>query len=1271
MQISKSYVIFGAICAIVFGLSNAGLHPINGSTGYTGSPVDSNCATCHTGNNTNLDGEISIDGLPSSIETGETYTLEVTITNPNGNAARAGFQLVALNGTNGNAGTMSGPSASSQIRVAGGRNYFGHAPAPNFPTSNQLSFTVNWTAPATTGSNPVIKFYAATVIANGNGANNLDRVRLTNLILPITSGATPLDVTLTNISPTQCADSSDGSATASVTGGTPPYFYSWNSGGSSATNNNLPAGLAIVTVTDNTGVSSTASTNISSPPPISAVASGSVICDGASNGTASVLANGGVGGFTYSWSTGQGGSNISGLTVGTYTVTVTDGNGCQQTSETNVTQSPEILIFGNVTDISCFGLSNGSITTSIFGGTPGFSYAWSNGNNQANITNLQAGTYTITVTDVANCTASESFVVTQPASAISATFSSVTNATCFGATNGSAQITTTGGTPPYNYAWSNGASGSGNSNTQSNLAAGLYFITITDILDCTLITEVEISQPLEITISPELISPTCNGYNNGTIFAIASFVVGNVTYQWSTGGTTDHITNLSPGIYSITITDGNGCSVSEEFDLLEPDLLEATPNLVTNATCAELNDGTINISVSGGNGFNTYLWSNGNITQNLSSAFAGTYTITVTDWKGCSTTTSAIITSPLPMIINVVDSTNATCLGAANGSLTVGVTNGKTPYNYLWSNGQSSAQLTNVAAGNYSLTLTDADGCTAVRSFSVGTNASFSISLLNSTNVACFGDSTGTASVIDDPNYTYLWSTGQTTSSVSHLPAGDHTVIATESGCQSLPLTVSITSPPLIIANLVSADTILCPGDTLGFLSVGLIGGVGALQYQWSHGDTLLLTDTLKAGIYTISVTDENSCNVEYSFEIFKSDTIKIIEADIQSVRCNGQNNGGIALSLAGGFGDLTITWSDPNLNGDTLINLAAGLYLATITDVGGCTLSSDFNVVQPDILTANTTVMDESSAGLKDGAIILVPLGGTAPFTVVWSNGATTLNLENLSPGIYSYVLTDKNGCNYSSWAVIGGGDCGLSASYTTNPATCFNTPDGAINITINGSFAEYDVKIFSNNVEIFSPLNALTAGEYTIIISDSLSCIAILSDIQLTSQFSAIVLENLTINKPSTETTKDGSITAIISGGEGNITLEWSKNGVVVGTSSTLTNVDSGIYQLKITDAAGCILTIKDISVGAISSLNDVISNATRILPNPIANNFVIESDFTITHIALTDNTGKTIFNQSLSTTKVSFDTENVNIYNAGVYVCKLLVNDQIVVKKIVVLK
>ncbi|MCB0660950.1 MAG: hypothetical protein KDC04_08440, partial [Saprospiraceae bacterium] len=242
-------------------------HPVSGNAGYTGAPGDSICSSCHTGTNSALDGTVTIDGVPSQVTTGETYTLTVTVTNPNGNAVKAGFQLLALTGSNTNAGSMVAldPSTTEVKTVSGGKNYFGHSPAQNFPGSNTLSFDVDWTAPATVGAIPQIKFYASAVIANGNNQNSQDRVVSTNVFVPIVASADPLMIDISNIVSTSCFDSSDGSATVNITGGVSPYNIVWSNGETGNPATQLPPGPFSVTVTDNANNTATVTADMPSP----------------------------------------------------------------------------------------------------------------------------------------------------------------------------------------------------------------------------------------------------------------------------------------------------------------------------------------------------------------------------------------------------------------------------------------------------------------------------------------------------------------------------------------------------------------------------------------------------------------------------------------------------------------------------------------------------------------------------------------------------------------------------------------------------------------------------------------------------------------------------------------------------------------------------------------------------------------------------------------------------------------------------------------------
>ncbi|MBK8700093.1 MAG: hypothetical protein IPN29_11415 [Saprospiraceae bacterium] len=329
------------LVAVLLLIASSSSHPTSNG-GYTGAPGDGVCAQCHSGTNPALDGEITIDGVPATITAGQLYNVTVTVSNPNLAANRAGFQIVALNNSNTNAGNFTNPSVASSIKTSAGKKYFGHAPAVPFSGNTMLTWTVDWTAPAS-GSG-LITFYGGSVIANGNSGSSGDRFVITQSSGTLSGSSTPLSVSLTDVTNVSCNGGFDGSATAQPSGGSPNYNYAWNNGETTATASNLPAGLARVTVTDNVGATSTASVNITQPGLIvvNVINTQSPTCFNSGNGSIIVNATGGVGGFFYDWSNGFSGASIGGLSGGTYEVTVTDNNNCTSVKQVILSSRPPL-----------------------------------------------------------------------------------------------------------------------------------------------------------------------------------------------------------------------------------------------------------------------------------------------------------------------------------------------------------------------------------------------------------------------------------------------------------------------------------------------------------------------------------------------------------------------------------------------------------------------------------------------------------------------------------------------------------------------------------------------------------------------------------------------------------------------------------------------------------------------------------------------------------------------------------------------------------------
>jgi len=371
---------------------------------------------------------------------------------------------------------------------------------------------------------------------------------------------------------------------------------------------NLSAGTYTLTVTDANGCTATSSVTINGGANITITLTPTNGTCGDNNGSISTSVSGGTAPYTYAWNDATIGNiaNPANLTAGTYNLTITDANGCSATSSTTINNGSAVTVTLTPTDVTCGGANDGSITSTISGGTAPYTYAWSDVTigNIGNPTNLAAGTYSLTVTDANGCTATASATINDgPIITISLT---PFNSTCGGLDEGRILSAVSGGTAPYVYAWSNGAT----TDSVTNLAAGLYELTVTDANGCTATATTTINDGANINLTLTPVHPNCLGGNDGNINSNVSGGEAPYTYNWSNGATTDAISNLTAGDYALTITDANGCTVIGLATVNDG----ATINLTLTPTaplCAGVNDGSISSSVSGGTAPYTYNWSNG------------------------------------------------------------------------------------------------------------------------------------------------------------------------------------------------------------------------------------------------------------------------------------------------------------------------------------------------------------------------------------------------------------------------------------------------------------------------------------------------------------------------------------------------------------------------------------------------------------------------------------------------------------------------------------
>ena len=422
--------------------------------------------------------------------------------------------------------------------------------------------------------------------------------------------------------------------------------------------------------------------------------------------------------------------------------TITDNNGCTSVSSATITEPASVVASTAVdSNVSCNGFSDGGATASGTGGTMPYTYSWSNAATTASITGVAAGTYTVSITDANGCgPATSTVTITEPTALVASTIVD-SNVTCNGFSDGGATASGTGGTMPYTYLWSNSATTA----SITGVMAGTYTVTVTDNNGCTATSSSSITEPTALTVVSSVSNNvSCNGGSDGAAVAFGSGGVMPYTYAWSSGETIQLITAKSAGTYTVTVTDANGCTDTANTTITEPAAVGASITAQTNVSCNGLSDGSATSSGSGGTSPYTYSWSTGATTASISSLSAGTYTVSVTDVNGCGPAIdSVIITEPVTLMANASVTQNVNCNGGSSASVISVPTGGTSPYTYNWSSGSTTDTSNNLVAGNYSVTVTDANGCTDVGGASPTEPAAVGISIIAQTNVACNGDTTG------------------------------------------------------------------------------------------------------------------------------------------------------------------------------------------------------------------------------------------------------------------------------------------------------------------------------------------------------------------------------------------------------------------------------------------------------------------------------------------------------------------------------------------------
>ncbi|MBN4061562.1 hypothetical protein JYU20_00005, partial [Bacteroidales bacterium AH-315-I05] len=776
--------------------------------------------------------------------------------------------------------------------------------------------------------------------------------------------------------------------------------------------------------------------NITPQPTCAITDSTNISCSGVCDGTATVTASPGAPPYTYLWDDGsaQTDSIATGLCAATYTVKVTDING--DTVLCSVTLTEPTILTAAITDntnVSCNGGSNGTAVVTPSGGTTPYTYLWSNGQTDSTATGLAAAAYTVTVTDNNSCTTTASTTITQPATALSVSMSNSTDVLCNGNSTGDATVTPAGGTSPYSYSWNNGQTDS----TATGLAAGSYSVTATDINGCTATASITINEPTALSLSITNTTNASCGSSNGSATVTPSGSTSPYTYLWNNGQTDSTATGLSAASYTVIVTDANTCTDSISINISNIGGPTASITDTTHNVCNGDTAGIAIVTPSGGATPYTYLWNDGSAqTDSTATGLpAGTFTVTVTDNGTCVTLASVTITEPSALTIVFTASTQVDCNGNPTGSATITPSGGTSPYAYSWTGGQTDSTATGLAAGNYTISVTDNNGCIDSASITISEPTPLTMSITNTTNITCNGDSSGLA--IATPSggtspYSYLWNNGQTDSTATGLSATSYTITATDNNGCSVSTSITITEPSAIVLTTTADSNASCNGYGDGGATLTLSGGISTYNYYWSTGDTTTATAAtsnsvtgLLAGTYYITATDNNACTKTDSVTITEPLDVTLTMTQDSSVSCNGGSDGAASVSVVAGLTPYNYVWS----TGDSLMattdtsnsisGLLANTYYVTVSDANGCAKTDSIAVTEPTALNLATTLDNNASCngGSDGGATVATAGGGAISHNFIWSSGDSTMNsasnlnsVTGLSAGTYFVTVTNAN---------------------------------------------------------------------------------------------------------------------------------------------------------------------------------------------------------------------------------------------------------------------
>ncbi len=868
----------------------------------------------------------------------------------------------------------------------------------------------------------------------------------------------------------------------------------------------------------------------------------------------------------------------------TYFIQSTATGGCTAMTsvELIVKPSPVAQILGDTT--LCRGTSGQLTATDIGNGISPLAIEWNNGKTtpQIDISSATAvgavSIYAVKMTGANNCSSNDTVSV-ETVTSIGSVQVNVEPVSMCNGSNGTIILSPQSGVPPFNYLWNGGsASNQAGGLTLNNLTQGAYSFTITDSSaeGCSFTIPLVVVNGPSAVVSVENVQPvSCAGGNNG---CIEINVIGNNPYiSWSNGATGEQVCGLSAGTYTVTVTDG-ACENILTIPVTEPEALFAKPN-TREVSCFGKNDGNISLTVLGGTAPYQFNWSNGKVTQNVSNLAPGTYSVTVTDARGCQVILSPLVVNqPAAMSLFDITLKQPDCHGFNDGEMSVSVAGGSEPFSFAWSNGGAGNTLTNLTTGNYTVSVTDIKGCTFSQTINLPEPAPVTVAVDEIKHPDCNGIDNGRILITPaggNSGYTYLWNSAQTSQDLIGIGPGSYVVTVTDQlGCTGVSDSLEVTGQESFQLTFNKSDP-FCVGIDDGFIEItGVTGGTAPYQFFWSTDESGVSITNLPATTYSVTVVDAVGCRYDTQVSLQEKQPVSVNYSAFPPA-CHGSSTGQLVASVSGGVAPYLIEWSGGH-TGPVYSGLSAGNYTATVTDNIGCQFFLDLiSLDEPELLDIHVDNVESIAChGGDEGGIEVTVSGGIEPYHFNWSNNQQSEDLSGLTKGNYILTVTDANGCVKISPSiqVISPQPIQPSASFVLPPG-CQAIQVDTVCVDVLGGVGPYQ---FSwNNGDTSSCLIGVPVGDYHVTITDAAGCTEELMSVKVPEEFVPVEVQAVTTEAVQIcAGTTDGVVTAVIDGGTGPFQFIWS-NGVIGSTNQDtvfIQNLGSDLYNVTVTDAGGC---------------------------------------------------------------------------------------------------